>query len=283
MKKAPLWYSLLPLFFLLLAGGMRFWPEPGTQAMWEEQIGPWLGEAPAGVQVIRENDDLDETFFIIPANPQIKAEALRLFGLGESEWSYYSGLKRSLGKVGVNNTETLRPYLRDSAIEADISPQCLRFFEYTLIFQPIMLERADGTLLISLAYPLDRENATRLTPPHPEYLDEWTSLKSFLKMHYFLFLAPLPAFICCASWLWVRGHSPYHESFTYVCMVIPVISGAMLVMAHLELPLAEPDWMDFLGLCLIGVVAYGSSNLLCTAFMTLLAPYARKPFKRWHA
>lgn len=285
MKKAPLWYSLLPLLFLMLAGVMRFWPEPGAPSMWEQKLGPWLGEAPAGVQVIEKNAAPDEPFFIVPANPPLKAEALRIFGLSDTDWSYCSYLKGRLERAGVDNTETLRPYLRDSAIEADISPACLRYNEYSYLFQPLMFEKEDGTLLISLAYPPDKENAIHLTPPHPEYLDEWTNLKSYLYVISPLFLVALPAFICCASWLWVRGRTPHHESYVYVCLFIPIISGIIFVLAHLELSLSEngPEWGGFLFFITVVACSVSVINVFCTCIMTLLAPMARKPFKRWHA
>lgn len=183
-----------------------------TEATWQEEAAPWLGEAPAGLQMqtIRATtaEELPCTEFSIPADAAWQQKIIATYQLEPSQYG---------ATTLYTNTGVLPVYPNEQPqLPTGLSP----------VLSPRLIVQEDGSMLFypnDPNAPKDETTALRLAPPFPQYLPQnpqWEIVSSII-LAVLCFM--LPGVLCCAVWLWVQRRRVADADTNYICYALPAL------------------------------------------------------------
>lgn len=205
MKPIALYSILLSVVYALL-----FWlgnNDHDTESRWKDEVSPWLGEAPAGVEseLIRAEsiEDFPYIEFNIPADAALQQNIISTFQLKESTPGVYEN-------AGVH-------VIYPEGHEA-LERQCYDIY-------PSLTVNQDGSMRLCVHnlnkhHESKTENLTAIQIPNPQYLpDEDSEMRRSLLLAVLCFL--LPGAFCSIGWLWIQRNPIRSRDTINICLWIP--------------------------------------------------------------
>lgn len=181
-----------------------------AEAQWQEAAAPWLGEAPAGVQVqtlrAASAEHLPCIEFVLPADAALQKKIITTFGLeptAQGESTVYTG-------------KGVLPELPEDypLLPTGLSP----------VLSPYLTVLADGAMLFcpdDANAAKDVAAARKLAPVYPQYLPQSPQWEIFLSLMLAVLCFMLPGVLCCVGWLWVQRRAVADRDTMYICYLLP--------------------------------------------------------------
>lgn len=211
MKNSRVFYAVISVavYAVLWFVGNGF---HGAEVRWQEEAAPWLGAAPAGVQVqtlrAASAEQLPCSEFTLAADAALQQKIISTFGLepvAQGEVTVYTG-------KGVLPVYPADYPMLPGGLSAVLSPRLTVQADGTMLFCPDDANAAK-----------DESVARKLAPVYPQYLPQspqWEVARG-LMLAVLCFL--LPGVLCCAGWLWVQRRAVADANTPYICYFLPAV------------------------------------------------------------
>lgn len=211
MKNPRVFYAviLVAVYALLWFVGNGF---HGAEARWQDEAAPWLGEAPADLQVqtlrAASAEQLPCSEFTLAADTVLQQKIIATFGLeptAQGDSVVYTG-------KGVLPMYPADYPMLPNGLSAVFSPRLTVLADGTMLFCP---DDANATK--------DESVARKLAPVYPQYLPQspqWEVARG-LMLAVLCFL--LPGALCCVGWLWVQRRAVADGNTPYICYFLPAV------------------------------------------------------------
>ncbi len=221
---------------------------------WKQEIAPWLGEEPAGVNIetVRaidaEHYPID--VYHIPANEELQQKIISTFRLRKSD-SQNGGTEKYISNMGIlPRYPGERSYLLETS-EVQI---------------PWLEVNKDGSMCLcpnDTNEYRDVSGAEIIAPPYPEYRQQ-----RYLHTFRALVLAAtsffLPGMFCCIGWLWIQRKPICSKETATICLAIPAAVAFIGAFADLYLHGLHKDY------AISGALFSVITNLCCSAMLIAL-------------
>lgn len=244
--------ALYALVWYIGNGGHR------CEATWQEEVAPWLGEAPAGLQkqTIRATtaDELPCTEISLTADAAWQQKIISTYKLEPTQYGATT-VYTNTGVLPVYPNEQLQ-------LPTGLSP----------VLSPRLIVQEDGSMLFypnDLNAPKDETTARRLAPPYPQYLQQnpqWEIVSSIM-LAVLCFM--LPGVLCSAVWLWVQRRRVADADTNYICYALPALVAFVGAYADFSVHGFDSSYSTYSALFSV------ATNMICALVLVKLTQLCR--------